>query len=563
IGLIFAATAVSAANITYNVISLATGTQSMAVVIDSKTYPLSIGDDQATLLYSGDAPKASDGYSYALMDNDAIVYQENFTRSPVNEDTVNEFFNRSWNTWELDNLPVILPNLPIMDRIDSDLHIDGQIPTIHIIGNQTQLDSMHANSTSDIDVSVNMTYMSLNDVKSFTDATISISGHSTRNLAKLSYNLKIAKKQDLYDYRRIKLRSIATDPSYMREMIAYDMYNSIGMPTSKFSYIRVFLNNEAVGLFGLAEVFKNPWIQNEFANGDSDYKQGALFVADVSGGGQNMTMGGNSTQGGPLSQSSGGGMDSMGSADLSYLGDNVTLYEDGSYKVKEDPSKGSANFTRIMDLARFIDNAPNTTTTNDDVALWQEKMDTDSFLRGIAMEIIISDSDGYFTMANNYILYDDLDNERLVFSGQDFDLALGHSINNATLMNDGNYSNFPNFDTRPLMPKMLKVPQFKEDFENLMLNITKELMNNNTLSTRIDQLAKMIATDVEWDKSCTRLGSSDSSSSGGGMGGGSMTSNLPFNTAVYGPTNETSLLGLKEWISLRSTNILNFFNATE
>jgi spore coat protein CotH len=274
-------------------------------------------------------------------------------------------------------------------------------------------------------------------------------------------------------------------------------------------------------------------------------------------------MGGNSTQGSPSSQggNGGGGMSSMGSADLSYLGDNVTLYEDGSYKLKEDPSKGSANYTRIMDLARFIDNAPNTTTTNDDVALWQEKMDTDSFLRGIAMEIILSDSDGYFTMANNYILYDDLDAERLVFSGQDMDLSMGHSINNATLMNDGNYSNFPNFNTRPLMPKMLQVPQFKEDFEKLMLNITKELMNNNTLSSRIDQIAEMITTDVEWDKSCTRMGSSNSSSSGGM--GGSTTSNLPFTTAVYGPTNETSLLGLKEWITLRSTNILNFFNATE
>jgi hypothetical protein len=46
-----------------------------------------------------------------------------------------------------------------MDRIDSDLHIDGQIPTLHMVGNQTQLDAMHANSTGDIDVGVNMTYM--------------------------------------------------------------------------------------------------------------------------------------------------------------------------------------------------------------------------------------------------------------------------------------------------------------------------------------------------------------------------------------------------------------------
>lgn len=152
-------TATSAANVTYNVISLTNSTQSMGVVVDDKIYPLSIKEN-TYLLHTGEAPIASQGYSYAVLEKGDIVNPENFTRAPVESDTVNEYFNRTWNKWELDKLPVILPSLPIINRIESDLHIDGQIPTIHFVGNQSALDYMHDNQANeDIEVSVNMTYI--------------------------------------------------------------------------------------------------------------------------------------------------------------------------------------------------------------------------------------------------------------------------------------------------------------------------------------------------------------------------------------------------------------------
>lgn len=287
--------------------------------------------------------------------------------------------------------------------------------------------------------------------------------------------------------------------------------------------------------------------------------------------------------GGGAQEAGGNQADSIrgSTSDLSYLGSNVTLYSAGQYSLKEDPSTGSANYTRIMDLTKFISGQLNTTTVDDSaVSLWQEKMDTDSFLRGLVLEIVISNSDGYFTMANNYILYDDLDQERLVFSGQDFDLSMGTSMYNATLMNGGNYTEYPGFTTRPLMTRMLQVPQFKQDFENLIVNITKQLVNLDILETRIDQIAAMITEDVAWDKTCARVGSSTGSSMGGnGADGGNTTNNstasaaggatggmsssssfVDFTTAVNGPTNSSTSMAVKEWLSTRSNNTLSFFN---
>lgn len=414
--------------------------------------------------------------------------------------------------------------------------------------------------------------ISPHQVKTFDDVTLSIAGHSTRSQKKLSYKFKIPKKQDLFDFRRFKLRSMATDPSYMRDQLSSDIAESIGIPTTQYSYVRVFINDKAIGLFGLAEMFKNPWIRNVFANGDKKFKQGALYVADVSAGREGGPQGpggpgGPSGPGGPGGPGGGGPGHGGPRPDLSYLGDNVTVYSI-KYPAKENPSKGKANHTRIMDLTKFISEQPTSDGSDVSIPLWHEKADVSSFLRGLAMEIVTSNADGYLTMGNNYILYDDLEHKRILFSGQDFDLSMGSTIFNATLMNGGNYTEFPGFSTRPLAPALLAVPAFKQEFEKLLFNFTKYLVNPEVLNPRVEQLYKMLEQDVAWDKSLPRMntggrswrasGSTNSTLENKGFVG---ADDIPFDLGVNGPTNVSSKMGLKEWISLRSDNLINFLQA--
>lgn len=429
----------------------------------------------------------------------------------------------------------------------------------------------------------------MNDVKTFTNITLAVSGHSTRTASKPSYKIKIQKDDStLYEYRRIKLRAMSTDATYMREEIVYDIANKIGMLTSKYSYARLYLNDQPVGLFGLAEVFKNPWIRNEFAGGDKDFVQGALFAADVSGA---MSSGGglnnNSTQNGGLVSNTmpggnsttmpdgnstmshdppGGGGFTMGSdSDLSYLGDNATLYET-PYPAKEDPSTGSANYTRIMELTKFISQQPNATMVNNSATTsWERMMDVESFIRYLALDLVISNSDGYLNMANNYLMYDDLDNDRLVFGGQDYDLTMGTTMGDSESSMSGNYTQFSGFTTRPLTTTLFKVPQYKERLETLIYNITKSVMNPDILNPRIDAIASMILEDVEWDKTCTRLGNSSTNDN---RGPSSSSSNVPFVFAINGTSTDNTTSEytsqnytyLKKFVQERSTNIVTFFD---
>lgn len=152
-------------NITYNVIAaLPANEMSVAVIVDDSIFLLSVDDSTETpgILYTGEAPIAQNGYHYAILENNnqATNASESFMRAPTqNITTFNEFFNRSTNVYETVRLPQIYPPSPSINRIQSDLHIDGQIPTMHIWGNETAVTYLHSNQLAeDVEVLLNMTY---------------------------------------------------------------------------------------------------------------------------------------------------------------------------------------------------------------------------------------------------------------------------------------------------------------------------------------------------------------------------------------------------------------------
>lgn len=145
-------------NITYNVIaSPYTPEQSVVVVVDDISWPLA---SAFGILYQGEAPIAQTGYHYAILEsNQQVNTTEGFSRTPVPESTVNEFFNRASNQYEISPLPQFLAPLSSIDRIQSELHTLNQIPTIHIWGNETAVALLHENQSEDLDVELNFTYI--------------------------------------------------------------------------------------------------------------------------------------------------------------------------------------------------------------------------------------------------------------------------------------------------------------------------------------------------------------------------------------------------------------------
>jgi spore coat protein CotH len=536
----------------------------MAVEVDNVTYPLT-PSKSASIIYSGQAPAAQSGYRYVKISkgNDSRE-SESFFRHPTKNSTVNEFFNRSWNSRNLTQLPVLYQPLDAIHRINSSLHRDGEIPTIHLVGNQTDFDIMHhSNLTGDYEIKGNMTYVTLDDALLYHNVEISLAGRSSRGMPKLSYNIKLDKKDNLYGYRRVKLRALATDPSYIREQLAYDVIKSVGLLSSEFSYCRVFLNNQELGLFGIIENFKDPWLANTFANGDSNYKNGNLY------------------QGVGFSPAS---IAVNHTSDLDFY-NNITAYSDGQYEIQQRAYNSKTDdYKPLMKFTEFIAKAP--TNGTGAVAVWKKHLDTDSFLRTMALEVILGFSDGYFTMADNYYLYHNLDIGNFFYIPYDLDFTLGSTLAKLDNMWSGNYSTYPGLLTRPLMTKMMQVPEFKQLYQDLLVNMTKHLVNPVDMNGHIDDIVDMIKDDVKWDQTLPRVGSNKlteifsnpNTNDTAAMIDNGIISNMDKDTledfakrlnqnisledAVNGPTGFISLAGVKEWVQKSSENILKFYNAS-
>ncbi|KAG2205639.1 hypothetical protein INT47_007995 [Mucor saturninus] len=480
-GLITVVAAGPTNHITFNVISRVSNNETIGVIIDEKVYPLTKVNEASTLFHYGDAPSTSSGYKYAILQKDTnqVIESENFT-----------------------------PSLNFLIYFYHQPRIRYQFNTF---------------------------LFNPDDVKLYENVTVSIAGMSTRHMNKLSYKFKLPKKEDLFGYRKIKLRAMSIDMSYMRDSLGYAIADSVGLPTTKHSYARVYINDKAAGLYGLVEHVRDEWVQNEFGNGSKNFKHGALYVADINADLANTSTTTNITKRDGVMDRSIAGENEISnpavSCSLLYLGNNITAYNSGPYSVKSDPSVGTANYTRIMDLTKFISERPIVSVTDSSATIWEEKMDVDSFLRGLAFEIVISNMDGYFGTSNNYMLYDDIKNERLVLSEQNLDLTMDISKYNATIMYGGNYTLFPGFTARPLMPH------------------DQRARKSCYLGPRIDQLFGMLSEEVAWDLTLPRLGTRMMPNFMGELLSSNSTESL-FHLRVYGPALFNIPVALTDWLSL-------------
>lgn len=187
-------------------------------------------------------------------------------------------------------------------------------------------------------------------IKTFSNSTISIGGDSTRDWAKKAYKFSLSKDTDgLYGLRKFKLRAEAPEPTMIREKLYYDMLDALGLPSPSASYVRLFINNDQIGLFLLVDEISNPWLKSDF-NGGKKYDNGILYKMDGAG-------------------------DAVG-ANLAYVGSSESKYSD-FYTVEEESASGEKSLKRLIDFTKWIKEKGKTAST----AEWDAQIDTDGFLK--------------------------------------------------------------------------------------------------------------------------------------------------------------------------------------
>ncbi|GAA5814294.1 hypothetical protein MFLAVUS_007788 [Mucor flavus] len=185
-----------------------------------------------------------------------------------------------------------------------------------------------------------------------------------------------------------------------------------------------------------------------------------------------------------------------------------------------------------------------------------------SFL-SIIFDFLTTGWDNYLFWGDNCYLYKCPILHYLVYFGSDLELTFGNSPLPRTVQLEGDYRHVEGFQNRSLPKALLRVPFFRNYFENALKNITTYIF------------------DPRWDQGLPRINADKDFSSpperdlaGGKLVGGSPVNKLKdtdpvlskerskisyatidFQSSFDIPTGYESLLGLKEFIQKKFDNV--------
>lgn len=182
---------------------------------------------------------------------------------------------------------------------------------------------------------------------------------SDRYSFKLSFDEYIS-GQNLYGLDKINLNNNYSDASYMREFLAYEMSEMLGLPTPKHSFIRIYVNGEYKGLYLAVEQVDDQFIETHY-----DDTTGTLYKGLMTGSG----------------------------SDLQWIDDDADSYT--GLDVKSESQDKDA-------LINMLDKLNHDSTTP-----YTDYIDVDSVLEYLTLNAVTNNTDSYIGgNKQNYYLYE-------------------------------------------------------------------------------------------------------------------------------------------------------------
>ena len=216
--------------------------------------------------------------------------------------------------------------------------------------------------------------------------------------------------------RTLVLDNLTQDPSMMKELLAMQLYRRLGLPAPREAFVRLFVNNELLGVYAVVEDIAEPFLQRTF--GESG---GTLYRVP--------------TGASPTTSST--GLDARELPDVQ--------------GADQHRARRSNSTTRSSGWGRAVNES------SDELfpAVVGEFLDLQAFARYIAMDNFVSDDDGWlgFWGMNNLFLYRDQSGSRFNIIAWDKDYTFG-----------GRPTHPPRVDDSVLARRALALPEVRQAY---------------------------------------------------------------------------------------------------
>ena len=243
---------------------------------------------------------------------------------------------------------------------------DSEIAIINIYIDQDKIDWMYDNVYSD---SLHLASFSFQNayINESTDSIgFRLRGNTSRNAAKKSFKVDFnhfKSGREFFGVEKLNLNGEHNDPSIVRSKICWDMYQDIGMVSSRAAHAELYINEEYYGLYVSVEHIDDSFIDRNYVDGS-----GNLWKC-------------------------------IWPADLTYRGNDAEDYQpywgdDRPYALKTN--KEIYDYSKLARLIRIIDQEPDSL---------EFVLNVKETLQYLAMNILTGSWDDYRSNINNFYLY--------------------------------------------------------------------------------------------------------------------------------------------------------------
>lgn len=329
----------------------------------------------------------------------------------------------------------------------------------------------------------------------FDSVGVKYKGNSTYNAnqAKNPFHIELDtyKEQDYEGYKDIKLSNVAKDPSFLREVLSYQIIRQY-MDAPLSNYANITVNGTLIGLFVSSEAISKTFLKTYF-----DSKNNTFLKCNPIGG---------------------AGPTSTDLPNLVYYGTDSSAYDD-AYELKSDFG--------WVDLIAFCDTLENNLNAIESI------LDVDRALWMLALDNVLVNLDSYIGgFTQNYYLYQN-DFNQFIPIIWDLNESLGVfsmtgtiNLNNTTAKQQMTHLLHENDLGFPLMRQLMSVPMYKRMYLAHIKTILLENFDNGSYATTGQTLQTLITPSVQADNNKFFTNAQFTSNlttdinAGGGPGGG-------------------------------------------
>jgi spore coat protein CotH len=278
----------------------------------------------------------------------------------------------------------------------------------------------------------------------------SASRNSLKPALKVDFN-KFVAGQEYHGYKTLVLDNLVQDASMLRERLAFQVFEAMGLPAPQNAFTRLTVNGEYWGIYALVEAVSKPFLKERFGE-----ESGNLFDYEWTF-----------------------------AWDFSYLGPDPSRYVPTPFQPQTNEDHLDAE--GLVAFVRIANEAPGETFVSEIGGL----IDVPTFLRYLAVENALAESDGFLGNygVNNFYLYQ-YGGGSFVFIPWDKDNALS----------DSRWDLFLNVSSNVLGRRLLEDAEHRRLYVGAVVEAVTSYVNRDWLGQRAEEAYRQIRVEALRDE---------------------------------------------------------------